>query len=715
MHHHRRDPSRSFSQSSPSTSSVEYMTTPDEGSKPMEKLRMSPNSSPPHMSRTFSMDDRSAGERNGKRLRISRACQHCKSRKTRCDAIGAFPHQESADGQTDSTGPRMVIVQPCTNCVRGGIPCFYTKRQLKRGPSKGYIKELEKRLDSLESSLHAQTGSPSREESVMPEKPMERPGKRLMRLESVVAMEAAQHAQIEKPASKPCSPQLSPPPSPLAEEEQSRPKARGAEAVAAVKASFFSSHLNESLPVVHPANHTSLTEMGLSEGMLVRAIKLLLEPVEDDSASTPPSPPSASSINTVRTLPHSQRLQLVIGRAMMGDEDLQARHLSGSPCFSSLAGSNGTKETIHHAQAGLEADSLILCYLDALRRGQANGAVLAAAMSKLTMAGFSSQAGLARQVVALIVDRWHAVGFNAPFHLTMTLSQTYADLLRNLPGSNSDVHSVTSEILRGAMAFQLFREALQGEGNKVSHDDMEAILCRMKLDDGSKSTDTMDAHSTQAMRPSICNTLRAYHALFQLPRILGEAAATDDVTAQLVDAHLRLIDGVLTVGRTGAVVDAGFPVVRSYVTVLLAWLSRTIAFLARQALLDMPKPHADLETLELLRRRVYDWLSLIWRISLHANEPKDKCSFTLLYSRIAAFAHANVGYVAQLGDLGSQGEKVEGLQEDNPIRDDDQILGKEADGFREAFLRLGPLGVALSATDNRDAWALHADTTTDAK
>ncbi|KXN67424.1 hypothetical protein CONCODRAFT_22309, partial [Conidiobolus coronatus NRRL 28638] len=48
----------------------------------------------------------------GSRTRITRACDHCQLRKTKCD----------------STKPR------CTQCIKRGDPCTFTTRVSKRGP-----------------------------------------------------------------------------------------------------------------------------------------------------------------------------------------------------------------------------------------------------------------------------------------------------------------------------------------------------------------------------------------------------------------------------------------------------------------------------------------------------------------------------------------------------------------------------------------------------
>ncbi|PWY98035.1 hypothetical protein BCV70DRAFT_165537 [Testicularia cyperi] len=98
-----------------------------------------------------------------KRLRISRACDECRRRKTRCDIVGAFPgepgHPLTISGAVPPLEPNtepkgdMLILQPCMNCRRSEVTCSYSKRPLKRGPSKGYIKDLERRLNSLESQM----------------------------------------------------------------------------------------------------------------------------------------------------------------------------------------------------------------------------------------------------------------------------------------------------------------------------------------------------------------------------------------------------------------------------------------------------------------------------------------------------------------------------------------------------------------------------------
>lgn len=70
------------------------------------------------------------------RSKVSRACDECRRKKIRCDAL-------------DETG-----TAPCSHCSRSGLNCAFSRQPLKRGPSKGYIKELAERLQSLEQQVH---------------------------------------------------------------------------------------------------------------------------------------------------------------------------------------------------------------------------------------------------------------------------------------------------------------------------------------------------------------------------------------------------------------------------------------------------------------------------------------------------------------------------------------------------------------------------------
>ncbi|KAJ8125605.1 hypothetical protein O1611_g8033 [Lasiodiplodia mahajangana] len=70
-----------------------------------------------------------------KRSKVSRACDECRRKKVKCDA-------------TSETGE-----EPCSNCRRSSIRCLFSRIPQKRGPSKGYIKELADRIHHIEGKL----------------------------------------------------------------------------------------------------------------------------------------------------------------------------------------------------------------------------------------------------------------------------------------------------------------------------------------------------------------------------------------------------------------------------------------------------------------------------------------------------------------------------------------------------------------------------------
>ncbi|KAI1387995.1 uncharacterized protein F4822DRAFT_298852 [Hypoxylon trugodes] len=76
-----------------------------------------------------------------KRSKVSRACDECRRKKVKCDAVS-----ENGD-------------EPCSNCRRSSIRCLFSRIPQKRGPSKGYIKELADRINSIEGKLASEGGN----------------------------------------------------------------------------------------------------------------------------------------------------------------------------------------------------------------------------------------------------------------------------------------------------------------------------------------------------------------------------------------------------------------------------------------------------------------------------------------------------------------------------------------------------------------------------
>ncbi|KAI1208589.1 uncharacterized protein F4807DRAFT_142060 [Annulohypoxylon truncatum] len=79
-----------------------------------------------------------------KRSKVSRACDECRRKKVKCDAA-----LESGEN-------------PCSNCRRSQIHCLFSRIPQKRGPSKGYIKELADRINHIEGKLASDGGNMDR-------------------------------------------------------------------------------------------------------------------------------------------------------------------------------------------------------------------------------------------------------------------------------------------------------------------------------------------------------------------------------------------------------------------------------------------------------------------------------------------------------------------------------------------------------------------------
>lgn len=69
-----------------------------------------------------------------KRSKVSRACDCCRRKKVKCNASFSTSLNK--------------ITKKCDNCIKNQEECTFSRTPLKRGPSKGYIRDLEEKLES---------------------------------------------------------------------------------------------------------------------------------------------------------------------------------------------------------------------------------------------------------------------------------------------------------------------------------------------------------------------------------------------------------------------------------------------------------------------------------------------------------------------------------------------------------------------------------------
>ncbi|KAF2153149.1 hypothetical protein K461DRAFT_277959 [Myriangium duriaei CBS 260.36] len=123
-------------------------------------------------------------KRKDQRHKVSKACDECRRKKIRCDA----PNEEGHDA--------------CSNCKRTFTGCTFSRQQLKRGPSKGYIKELADRLKDLEEHARLQQMHPDMPFTTPPNMPEDAIAQRFAEFQAQLseASQPPQPAQVPQMA-----------------------------------------------------------------------------------------------------------------------------------------------------------------------------------------------------------------------------------------------------------------------------------------------------------------------------------------------------------------------------------------------------------------------------------------------------------------------------------------------------------------------------------
>ncbi|RCK59044.1 hypothetical protein Cantr_07160 [Candida viswanathii] len=104
-----------------------------------------PQGNIPHQQ--HSMDSLSPSDPPRKRTKVSRACDPCRRKKIKCNA--EYLEVEKR------------VTKICTNCSKNKEICTFQRTPLKRGPSKGYIRDLEEKIIDKHQARHRSDSSGS--------------------------------------------------------------------------------------------------------------------------------------------------------------------------------------------------------------------------------------------------------------------------------------------------------------------------------------------------------------------------------------------------------------------------------------------------------------------------------------------------------------------------------------------------------------------------
>lgn len=189
--------------------------------------------------------------------------------------------------------------------------------------------------------------------------------------------------------------------------------------VGSIKSAFYNTDLQGTFAILASADEAH-SVAGLDDRILLRGIRLVIDGIEDPttrvvrptttasrsrSKNSPFNTGSVTSSAIETRKLHSSRVAQLVGQVSAGlyagDGNSSTLRAGTSPqAFRAARG-------LASRRAALEADTLILCYLDALRHAQANPSALAAAISKLGSGVQNEQpATLRRRTVLYMMDRW---------------------------------------------------------------------------------------------------------------------------------------------------------------------------------------------------------------------------------------------------------------------------------------------------------------------
>lgn len=525
--------------------------------------------------------------------------------------------------------------------------------------------------------------------------------------------------------------------------------------IAQVKAKVVTSFLHATFPVVAMRNEGESSRTAnrintqntsniarLEDRVLVRGMRLLVEPVEMLT--------SQHDAQTTKSQAHAARVASLIGQASAGlggpREELIRQAGSGTDALRAL-------RKVAHRLSGQEADLLMLCHLDQLRNGHNNNSALAAAVSKLG-SGCNVQNDpetYRRRTLLFMLDRWHAIAFETP-HLLTGRFGVERQSFRSMKDALGDVSQLALgegvyEVLRCAIMLGQLNDLVQSNGGwkAVSKSDVEAVI-HSAMDENERATtldpspssqvsSSIDASqadsacpdvlSTAALRYSLENLVRCYHALHTLPN-------ARDVTLDDLHRMFNLAESVVVLGSAktpislqGKLVQSAIgPSVLAVAGIAFSWCLRIICMMVASSLGTgakrigtRPSPtDAQASTtdtlassvsrtsfpLEFYRRRIFDYMRMCGPFCLFSGgAPTSTASFAPVYLRLALYFNSTVSYASQVGSLVSPQST-----RSSPVHQDATALGSDADNLLFMANEMGALGYILAATSLADAYSL---------
>lgn len=663
----------------------------------------------------------------------------------------------------------MVVIQPCTNCVRAGVECAYSQRQLKRGPSKGYVKQLERRLDSLEQSLLERVGASVEDETAratltLQEKADEgmsiKPEERLAHLESLLESTKDRNGEEalaggtkrEKTETHRFTPTSSSSLGHSTQERRHRVDSttrfqlepfNQADEAREILEQFSRTLLHRSLPLL---SMEDAYQTDVDWAPVRKAIRLLDRPPDmqfdrEEQTAHPDRP-------HLRGSPFGETIGMIIyGReADRGRNDRDdLRHTTEEGSFLTRSINLIGNDRIER-QHGIEADALILCYLDSLRNARPAGTILAAAVQRINECANTnafaserlSESIKKKAVVAMVVDSWHSIAMNSPRTLIVSgtsfmTKSSIDDLTTLLLGSESHVDdgSQAADILRGAMMFGFARSSVEDDGcddGGLTDEALQESIERADLSDGQKPN-----------RSALRSVLHIYKALRNLP------AASHNTDLAFIEHHVRLAHELLALLHADdapSIVNT-FVIVTmlSLVAALLAWDGLALAAFAsdetsswlsltrREPSAAAAAAHADVvDSVEKILVRAEEALQMIASIARIAYpqrgmeqaayrsgegdnrhpEPGEASShlsadvsgsFAPVCERVAIFSQATARALDTLFGRDQDSRRVTAKLTEPPVFQTPEASWDQVNAFAKAVQRHGPLGVVLAATD----------------